>query len=454
MTPAPPPLLPGSPLVSTPTFTQIPNVFLDEHMALLESGELRVLLYITRRTFGFGFHNHPEANLTIQQIAEGLVLKNGTRKDNGTGMDTRTVQRSIKTLVEKGLVRRVMRYDASKHSLPSSYSLVIQGSDDSEGGVPTTPEISQGYAHPGISTTPEFEIEGGISTTPQKERGSEERKPIVVVVDELTSEDLEIVEGEDAYNAIRRALDGEKKIKASAGDKTKLREKLADARLYQLSIDATVPKFAAWVRKQTEKKSIVLLAYNPWLEMMQEPPENGAGTKSLDEDPTPPATGPFQPITRPIPGSNGVTALPKRGNAPPAPPLVDPFEWVDGLPEFAVRWNRVVKSGPPVKIWDRTGWDHANLIACATTKQFTERLDEVLAKCESILAVGNPLSAHLTFAWLIKPGNYAKPINGDLGYAAKPEKIAGREVAPPPKEFPPDFKLKRSTKPYKELGSV
>jgi hypothetical protein len=104
---------------------------------------------------------------------------------------------------------------------------------------------------------------------------------------------------------------------------------------------------------------------------------------------------------------------------------------VGELPEFAVRWNTVVKSGAPVVIWDRTGWDHKNLIACAANKRFTENLDKVLAKCQSILEAGNPLSAHVTFGWLIKPGNYQKPLNGELNYAARPEKAANGIAAAP-----------------------
>lgn len=39
--------------IESPNFTQVPNVFLDELMSELKGSELKVLMYITRRAFGF-----------------------------------------------------------------------------------------------------------------------------------------------------------------------------------------------------------------------------------------------------------------------------------------------------------------------------------------------------------------------------------------------------------------
>ena len=254
--------------------------------------------------------------------------------------------------------------------------------------------------------------------------------------------------GEDAASAVLLALRHESRYKASNGTKTGIREALAEKALYQSAIDRVVPRFVEWAKRKSPPASALLLCHAPWIGMMEEPPEASLDVDSVVARVERRMNGASNEMSRSL--DKLISPQFPRAAAPPA----DGIEWVGDLPEFAVRWNTVVKSGPPVVIWDRTGWDHKNLLACAANKGFTERLDEALAKCESILAVGNPLSAHVTFGWLIKPGNYQKPINGDLGYAAKPEKIAGREVAPPPKPMPQDFKLKRVSVPRKELGAL
>ena len=79
-----------------PNFTQIPNVFFDEWLPELEKGEMKVLLYVMRRTYGF----HKERDsISFSQLISGI--KN---LDLGTALGIQTLSRAISSLEKKGLL--------------------------------------------------------------------------------------------------------------------------------------------------------------------------------------------------------------------------------------------------------------------------------------------------------------------------------------------------------------
>jgi hypothetical protein len=75
---------------------------MDWYMADLTGAELKVALYIARRTFGF---KKDSDSISISQIANGIVKKSGERLDRGTGLGRSTVIEALKSLIEAhGLV--------------------------------------------------------------------------------------------------------------------------------------------------------------------------------------------------------------------------------------------------------------------------------------------------------------------------------------------------------------
>lgn len=75
--------------ISPPNYTQSPNVFFDEIFKNLKEGELRLVLVLVRQTFGW----HKSADrISLSQLAEK------------SGMERRSVCRSLAALIEKGLV--------------------------------------------------------------------------------------------------------------------------------------------------------------------------------------------------------------------------------------------------------------------------------------------------------------------------------------------------------------
>jgi hypothetical protein len=78
-------------------YTMIPNVLIDEWMPILRPAELRVLLYIARRTYGF--HRRDV------EIGERLIADGRNGKDRGTGLHLGTVSEATNSLIQRGLIR-------------------------------------------------------------------------------------------------------------------------------------------------------------------------------------------------------------------------------------------------------------------------------------------------------------------------------------------------------------
>lgn len=106
--------------IESPNYTQVPNVFLDELMSELTGSELKVLMYITRRTFGFGKKSD---NISLNQIANGIIKKDGAVLDKGTGLSKTQIINAINKLVDKNIIVKVKRASKEKGLESTNYSL-------------------------------------------------------------------------------------------------------------------------------------------------------------------------------------------------------------------------------------------------------------------------------------------------------------------------------------------
>jgi len=91
-------------------FTAIPHEVIREHMGDLTGAELKCLLYIVDRTFGF---NKVSDRISLRQFSEGITKKDGARLDRGTGLSRSGVKKALRGLIAKGLVRR--KRNRSRH---------------------------------------------------------------------------------------------------------------------------------------------------------------------------------------------------------------------------------------------------------------------------------------------------------------------------------------------------
>jgi Bacteriophage replication protein O len=109
---------------SLPTYTQVPDEFFDDLMVDLSESELRVLLYLIRRTFGF---KKTSDAISLKQIISGIQTKDGRVIDRGAGLSHTSVKRGIKGLVERGVVRVDKVRSESGDYETNIYEIVFKG---------------------------------------------------------------------------------------------------------------------------------------------------------------------------------------------------------------------------------------------------------------------------------------------------------------------------------------
>jgi phage replication O-like protein O len=123
----------------SPKYTQVPDEVFDELMSLLSGAELKVLLYVCRRTFGF---KKESDTISLNQIGNGIRTKDGRILDRGTGLSKDSVSRAVKRLEELGVIVRGRIRSAEKGDQPTTYSLNML--PVSENLTPPTIKIGQG----------------------------------------------------------------------------------------------------------------------------------------------------------------------------------------------------------------------------------------------------------------------------------------------------------------------
>ena len=106
----------------TPNYTQIPDQVFDELLPILSGNEIKILMYICRRTFGF---KRDTDNISLSQMVSGITTKAGIQLDGGTGLSKASVARALKDLEDKDIIVRVRRSDPLRGDLPTTYQLNV-----------------------------------------------------------------------------------------------------------------------------------------------------------------------------------------------------------------------------------------------------------------------------------------------------------------------------------------
>ena len=104
--------------------TIFPDVLLDKVMPFLTPAEWKVCSYIVRRTFGW---KKEEDDISLDQICNGIVKRDGTRLDFGTQMDKKTVIRALKGLEVKGVLATRKNYSSRPGFEAPTYALRFKG---------------------------------------------------------------------------------------------------------------------------------------------------------------------------------------------------------------------------------------------------------------------------------------------------------------------------------------
>ena len=94
---------------SSPNFTSVPDEFFDEVAPRLSGSEVKVALYIIRRTYGF---KKSDDDISLSQMQNGITRRDGTRLDIGAGVSKPSLLTALKSLEEKGIIQRTLQWDS------------------------------------------------------------------------------------------------------------------------------------------------------------------------------------------------------------------------------------------------------------------------------------------------------------------------------------------------------
>ncbi|HSH78241.1 MAG TPA: replication protein, partial [Herpetosiphonaceae bacterium] len=109
--------------------TIVPDDVFDVLAPELNEAELRVLLYIVRRTFGF---KKDSDNISLRQMVEGITTKDGRVLDRGTGMSKSAVARGLAGLREKKIIVAARNSSAERGNEATTYRLRFEHDRDDE----------------------------------------------------------------------------------------------------------------------------------------------------------------------------------------------------------------------------------------------------------------------------------------------------------------------------------
>jgi hypothetical protein len=114
-------------------YTPIPDELFDDYLAGLSGAEVKVLLYIMRKTFGW---KKDSDNISLSQIMGGVIRKDGEVQDRGTGLARDSVTRALKGLEEKGHIIAIRRRSVERGFEATTYTINIVNSQSEN---PTSP---------------------------------------------------------------------------------------------------------------------------------------------------------------------------------------------------------------------------------------------------------------------------------------------------------------------------
>ncbi|MCX6359209.1 MAG: replication protein [Armatimonadetes bacterium] len=107
-----------------PNSTPVPDVILDFWLALLTGAEVKVVLYVARRTYGFG---KASDRISLSQLAGGIRRRDGTVLDTGTGLSRSTVKAACSSLVKRGmLLKESNTNEFTRECAESTYRLNLE----------------------------------------------------------------------------------------------------------------------------------------------------------------------------------------------------------------------------------------------------------------------------------------------------------------------------------------
>ncbi len=154
---------------SAPNFTPVPDELFDELLIELSGAELKALLYIIRRTFGF---KKDSDNISLSQMLNGITTRDGQVLDRGAGLSKPTLLQALRSLQEKGIIETERQRSVEKGDEPTLYRLKFAGETRGQKNIaPVVKKFDQGG---GKETLPDPWLEN-LTTQNTVEQETEEQ---------------------------------------------------------------------------------------------------------------------------------------------------------------------------------------------------------------------------------------------------------------------------------------
>jgi hypothetical protein len=123
--PAPVPEPPEAPAPAfrgfrSPSYTMVPDELFDELLPDLSGAELKVLLFVVRRTFGF---KRDCDRISLSQMLHGITTREGRVLHRGVGLSKPTLLGALRSLHVKGVLRSERQRSPEKGDEPTVYAL-------------------------------------------------------------------------------------------------------------------------------------------------------------------------------------------------------------------------------------------------------------------------------------------------------------------------------------------
>jgi hypothetical protein len=125
-----------------PNFTSVPDDLFDELLPDLTGAELKVLLYIIRRTYGFKKESDP---ISLSQMLNGITTRDDKVLDRGVGVTKPSLLKALRSLQDQNIIRAIRQRNENRGDQPTIYSLVM---DNEQGGKKDLPPVVKKVNHP------------------------------------------------------------------------------------------------------------------------------------------------------------------------------------------------------------------------------------------------------------------------------------------------------------------
>ena len=163
-----------------PNYTLVPDEVFDRLLPELTGAELKVLLYIIRRTFGF---KKDADSISLSQMLNGITKRDGTVQDRGVGLSKASLLAALRALQEMNLLLTERRQSVEKgNEPPTIYRLNVQTPLGLETRPPLVKKVDQGVGQE-IRPSPWSKNQ---TTQETKEQDTEEQQHGDDVVGKLT----------------------------------------------------------------------------------------------------------------------------------------------------------------------------------------------------------------------------------------------------------------------------